>query len=84
MQIQPLQNYNPTFRIYKGTKYTHYGQCTYGVFRDRNIEVYFDKKEKTKLFYVSDLLRNWIKSKLIYFDKGIKKIVRSERPLSRG
>ena len=83
MKINPIQTYNPTFEIYQGTKYTHYGQCDYGVFKNKNIEIYFDKQDKTKLYYVSDLLRNWIKSKLIYFENGIKKITRSEAASSR-
>ena len=76
MNIQPISKIN--FGIYKGTKITRYGQCDYGVFKEKNIEIYFDKQDKTKLYYVSDLFRNWIKSKLIYFENNIKKIIRSE------
>lgn len=76
MKIQPITPIN--FGIYKGTKTTRYGQCDYGVFKEKNIEIYFDKQDKTKLYYVSDLFRNWIKSKLIYFENNIKKIIRSE------
>lgn len=77
MKTQPIQG-NVSFGIYKGTKHTKYGQCDYGVYKKQNIEIYFDKQDKTKLYYVCDLVRNWIKSKLIYFDNGIKKVVRSE------
>ena len=73
MEITPINNTN--FGIYKGTKITGYGQCDYGVFRGNNIEIYHDKRDKTKLVYVSDQLRNWVKSKLEYFDKGKKKTV---------
>lgn len=78
MKVQPIPKNSPTFGIYKGTKFTHYGQCDYGIFRNKNIEIYTDKADKTKLYYVSDIVRNWIKSKLIYFQNGIKKVVRSE------
>ena len=66
------------FGIYKGIKKTGYGQRMYGTYKGNNIDIYYDKQDKTKLFYVSDQLRNWIKSKLVYFDKGNKKVVTSE------
>ena len=78
MKIQPIQRNQLNFGIYKGTKKTNYGYCDYGVFKDHNIEIYFDKTDKTKLYYVSDMVRNWIKSKLIYFENNIKKVIRSE------
>jgi hypothetical protein len=76
MKIQPTDNIK--FGIYKGTKITHYGQCDYGVFRNKNIEIYQDYRDKTKLYYVSDMVRKWIKSKLIYFQDGVKRIIRSQ------
>lgn len=79
MKPQPITTYNPTFGIYIKTKHTKYGQVDYGVYKGNNIEIYQDYKDKTKLYYVSDKLRNWIKSKLIYFQNGIKRITRSER-----
>lgn len=78
MKIQPTQPSSISFGIYIKTKKTSYGQCDIGKYRNKNIEIYNDFKDKTKLYYVSDELRRWIKSKLIYFDKGIKQIVRSQ------
>ena len=69
-----------SFGIYKNTRVTSYGQCVSGVFRNKNIEIYSAKEDGRlihKLFYVSDSVRNFIKSKLIYFENGNKKIVRS-------
>ena len=75
---QPITTYNPiSFGIYKGTKITSYGKCTYGDYKGYNIEVYDNAKDKAKLYYVSDNIRRWVKSKLVYLDNGIKKIIRS-------
>ena len=68
MEITPISNIS--FGIYKGSKVTGYGKCDYGVYKGNNIEIYHDTKDNTKLIYISDQLRNWIKSKLEYFDKG--------------
>ena len=76
MKPQPITT-SPTFGIYIKTKYTKYGLVDYGVYKGNNVEIYQDYKDKTKLYYVSDKLRNWIKSKLIYFQNGIKRITRS-------
>lgn len=76
MHIQPIKD-PVTFGIYKGSKTTHYGHKDYGVYKEHNIEVYHDTKDNMKLQYVSDKFRNFIKSKLIYFDNGIKKIARA-------
>ena len=78
MLIQPIQPNSISFGIYIKTKKTSYGQCDIGKYKGKNIEIYNDFKDRTKLYYVSDELRRWIKSKLIYFEKGIKKIIRSE------
>lgn len=87
MKTQPIQTYNPSFKIYRGTKKTvrDYGTiiCDTGVYRDKKIEIYsaFNNggKLEHKLYYVSKLL-NWLKSKLVYYSNGKKwKIVRSER-----
>ena len=75
MEIKPIQ---VNFGIYKGSKVTGYGCCDYGVYKNRNIEIYHDKKDNTKLIYISDQLRNWIKSKLTYFDRGKKRVITSE------
>ena len=87
MKIQPINQYNPSFKIYQGTKTTvrDYGTivCDTGVFRDKKIEIYSmigkQGKLEHKLYYVSKLL-NWLKSKLVYYSNGKKwKTVRSER-----
>lgn len=68
-----------SFGIYLRTRKTSYGQCDYGIYKNNNIEIYTAKENGKlihKLFYVSDAVRNFIKSKLIYFENGIKKIVR--------
>ena len=77
MQIEPIKS-QPTFGIYLNTKRTFYGHCDIGKYKGNNIEIYHDYKDKTKLYYVSDSVRKWIKSKLIYFEKNVKKIIRSE------
>ena len=86
MRIKPVEHkygkpkpYPVSFGILKGYKKTPYGEFTWGKYRGYNIEIYDAKKDKMKLQYVSDHLRRWVKSKLIYFQDGIKKITRSER-----
>jgi hypothetical protein len=79
MFIPPIQPNPITFGIYLKTRKTGYGQCDYGVYKNHNIEIYTAKENNKlihKLFYVSDAVRNFIKSKLIYFENGIKKVVR--------
>ena len=49
----------PTFGIYLKTRKTAYGHCDTGKFREQNIEIYHDYETKSKLFYVSDIVRNW-------------------------
>lgn len=79
MKTQPISKNSPTFGIYKGTKIKHYGQCVYGQFKDNNIEIYSDNLRQTKLYYVTNKFRKWIKSKLVYFENGIKNTVYSEK-----
>ena len=78
-QIPPTYepSHNPSFGIYLKTRKTGYGHCDVGLYKERNIEIYHDYESKSKLFYVSDMLRNWIKSKLTYMQDGVKKIVRA-------
>lgn len=79
MDITVSTNPKPvSFGIYKGTKITGYGYKDYGVYKNKNIEIYHDTRDNMKLQYVSDSIRRFIKSKLIYFQNGIKKITRSE------
>lgn len=66
-----------TFGIYKFSKPKVYGEYTKGVYKGYNIEIYNAYKDKQKLIYVSDSVGRWVKSKLIYFINGIKKITRS-------
>ena len=70
MKIEPIEPKPPSFGIYRGTRKTNYGQWDWGVSKDKNIEIYQDFNDKTKLFYVSDKCQNWIKSKLVYFENG--------------
>lgn len=77
MRIEPIQQ--PTFGILKGSKKTHYGDYMWGVFKDYKIEIFNAKKCNQKLQYVSNnKTLEWIKSKLVYFQNGAKKIVRSQ------
>lgn len=79
MRTQPIPPiYEPSFGIYLKTKQTAYGHRDIGIYKGKNIDIYHDYDTKSKLVYVSDSLRNWIKSKLTYFQNGIRKIVRSE------
>lgn len=75
MEVKPIQL---NFGIYKGSKVTGYGKCDFGVYKGNNIEIYHDTKDNTKLIYVSDRIKRWIKSKLVFFRDGKKKIIYSE------
>lgn len=69
----------PTFGILKRIKYTPYGYNLFGEYKGKRIEIYNAYKYEQKLQYVSDSQTlKWIKSKLIYFQDGIKRITRSE------
>ena len=77
MKPRPIDSVS--FGIYLRTRKTSYGQCDYGIFKNNNIEIYTAKENGSllhKLFYVSDAVRNFIKSKLICFENGKKKILR--------
>jgi len=82
MQTQPLRHPSPnpiSFGIYKGSKITAYGEYTWGVFKGYRIEIYNAKEHNQKLQYVSDSRTlKWLKSKLIYIQDGIRKVLRSE------
>lgn len=76
--IQPIKP-QPTFGILKGYKKTPYGEYTWGEYKGYKIEIFDAKKSQQKLIYVSDnKLLKWIKSKLRYFQDGIKRIIRSK------
>ena len=77
MKVQPTDNIN--FRIYKGTKIRSYGQYHWGEYKGNKIEIFDAYKENQKLIYVSDNLKKFVKSKLIYWLDGIKRVMRAER-----
>lgn len=82
MRVQPLRQPSPnpiTFGILKGYKITSYGQYTWGEYKGHKIEIYDAKQHKQKLQYVSNSKTlKWLKSKLIYIQNGIRKVLRSE------
>ena len=61
----------PSFGIYKGTRQTYYGYVDSGVFKDTNIDIYTaytnEGNLKHRLYYVTDSVGKWIKSKLKFF-----------------
>lgn len=77
MDIQPIQPVN--FGILKKVKKRVYGNYMEGTYKGYNIEIYDAYKFNQLLIYVSDKCRNFIKSKLIYWENGIKKVTRAER-----
>lgn len=78
MKVHCVSN-TPSFGIYKGTKSNGNIIYNYGKYRDYNIEIYSDTKEKSKLYYISDIVMRWVKSKFVYFQNGEKRVQRSER-----
>ena len=71
--------YPVSFGIYLGHKKKYYGNYMWGVFKGRKIEIYDAYENNQKLQYVSDnRTLKWIKSKLIYIQDGIKKVIRSQ------
>lgn len=86
MQIQPIQ---PTFKCHKGSveRIRDYGKVIQetGIYKGHKLDIYsaYTKENELihKLYYLSDNVGNWIKSKLIYYSKGKKwKEVRSVNP----
>ena len=70
MNIQPINNIN--FGIYKGTQKTYYGFVDRGIYKDKVIDIYNvfypdNGTLKHKLYYISDLIDGWLKSKLKFF-----------------
>lgn len=65
------------FGIYLKTNKTSYGWCDVGKYKGNNIEIYHDTREQMKLQYVSDHIRRFLQSKLVYFINGVRKITRS-------
>lgn len=75
MKVQPIDNTN--FGILKGRKRASYGEYMWGEYKGFKIEVYDAYKHKQLLIYASKNLR-FVKSKLIYWLDGIKKVTRAE------
>jgi hypothetical protein len=73
--IQPTDNIH--FGILKGVKKRPYGDYLWGEYKGKKIEVYDAKEFQQLLIYVSETMR-FVKSKLIYFQDGVKKIIRAE------
>ncbi len=68
-----------SFGIYLGHKKKFYGDYMWGVFKGYKIEIYDAYENNQKLQYVCDnKTLKWIKSKLVYFHNGIKKVTRSK------
>lgn len=80
MKIQSITNKpQPTFGILKRIKYTPYGYNLFGEYKGKRIEIYNAYKYNQKLQYVSNnQTLKWLKSKLIYIQDGIKKVMRSQ------
>lgn len=80
MKVEPIQipaPYKVSFGILKGVKKRPYGDYLWGEYKGKKIEVYDAKKFQQLLIYVSEKMR-FVKSKLIYFQDGVKKIIRAE------
>lgn len=85
MKIKPIDHkygkpkpYPISFGIYKERIATNYGYKQIGLYKDKIIMIHNDIKENTKMFYVTDKLKKWLKSKLIFFQWGEKKVIISE------
>ena len=76
MRVQLTDNI--TFGILKYAKAKPYGEYLEGTYKGYNIEIYDAYKYNQLLIYVSDKFRNFIKSKLIYWQDGAKKVTRAE------
>lgn len=74
--IPPI--YEPSFGIYKCTRQTPYGYCTYGSYKGYRIDISYDEESKAKLFYITDKFSKWVRYKFSYFQGGVKRIVKGE------
>lgn len=66
MKIQPIQQSNPSFGVHIVTRTTSYGNRATGLLKNCKLDVYTvtENGELTqKLYYLSDKLGNWVKSK---------------------
>lgn len=78
IQIFPI-----SFGIYKGCKSREYGQYLWGEYKDYKIEVYDAYNYGQKLIYIADKFKNFIKSKLIYWQDGVKKTTQCEGKINK-
>ena len=87
MKVQPIQ-IPPPFKCHQATTETMkpYGKVIKetGIIKGFKLDVYsaYTREGKLvhKLYYLSDKVGNWVKSKLVYYQNGKKfKTVRSER-----
>lgn len=77
---------NVSFGIYKSTKVSDFGYrkvvCDSGIVNNKKIDIYNSYENGQlahKLYYLSDIVGKWIKSKLEFIKNGkIDKVVRSE------
>ena len=77
MFVKPVDSVS--FQILKGRKRREYGEYLWGVYKGKKIEIFDAYKYNQKLQYVSEFSTlKWIKSKLIYLQDGMRKIIRSE------
>lgn len=78
MRIEPVKP-QPTFGILEHWHPTRYGDYKRGFYKGAKIEIYDAKSCDLKLFYVSDSkFFRWVKTKMIYIENGIRKIMRAE------
>ena len=78
MKVKPVDT-STNFGILTHWHPTRYGYYMTGVYKGKKIDVYNAYKVDQKLIYVSDAkFLTWIKSKLIFFQDGIKKITRAD------
>lgn len=75
MRIQPIDN--TSFGVLKNAKKRPYGDYMMGEYKGFKYEVYNAYKYNQKLIYVSKNL-NFVKSKLIYWLDGVKRVTRAE------
>lgn len=73
----PFKYNNVSFGIYKGSSKKPYGEYMWGEYKGNKVEVFDAFISNQKLIYISRNMR-FLKSKLIYWVNGIKKIARAE------
>ena len=80
MHVEPIQippPYKLSFGILRKVKKRPYGDYMEGAYKGYKIEVYDAFKFNQLLIYVSENMR-FIKSKLTYWQDGIKKVTKAE------